>query len=249
MISGIRIVGALGASGWLLWKSWHSCSAPLITSLRSSCVDSSNCCPCRLKRYCRPPSRLLESRILSTSCVALSWSTPEDIILCRLNVDWMRADQYLLRRWRWGIIRDENQIILSNSYHFVPRYWGQLMEEIYRTLEWSEETKNDGSLRVERVSTLLWVSILLQLDMFDSINDSYHKIMLCIYRSWSWQIRFDGDGVRWWCFDKEGEGWCVRGWSHMLLLVEPCWIEPCWVEPCWVEPQQRICWAQSADLT
>ena len=67
----------------------------------------------------------------------------------------MRADQYLLRRWRLGIIRDENQIILFNSYHFVPRYWGQLMEEIYRTLECSEETKNDGGLRVERVSTLL----------------------------------------------------------------------------------------------
>jgi len=46
-------------------------------------------------------------------------------------------------------------IISFNSYYFVPRYWGQLMEEIYRTLEWSEETKNDGGLRVERVSTLL----------------------------------------------------------------------------------------------
>jgi len=29
------------------------------------------------------------------------------------------------------------------------------MEEIYRTLEWSEETKNDGGLGVEQVSTLL----------------------------------------------------------------------------------------------
>ena len=28
------------------------------------------------------------------------------------------------------------------------------MEEIYRTLEWSEETKNDGGLRVERVTAL-----------------------------------------------------------------------------------------------
>ena len=69
----------------------------------------------------------------------------------------MRADQYLLRRWRLGIIRDENQIILFNSYHFVPRYWvlGSTNGEIHRTSEWSEETKNDGSLRVERVSTLL----------------------------------------------------------------------------------------------
>ena len=78
---------------------------------------------------------------------------PHQKILCRLNTYSMRADQYLLRRWRLSIIRDENPIILSNSCH--SKVLGSTNGEIHRTSEWSEETKNDGSLRVERVSTLL----------------------------------------------------------------------------------------------
>ena len=79
------------ASGWLRWNSWHSRAAPLMTSHRSSHIDSSKGCPCHLTRYCNSFTRLLESKIFSTSWVVLSWlgaMSVNEVSCCWGNTGW-----------------------------------------------------------------------------------------------------------------------------------------------------------------
>ena len=78
---GIYIVGTLGTLGWLLWNSWHS----LVTSRRSSHIDSSKGCPCHLTRYFNSYPHLLELKIFYTSWICfldlIQWVLMKSLII------------------------------------------------------------------------------------------------------------------------------------------------------------------------